>query len=78
MMYAVDGKTDINVRQIVSAHQSKDGETRTLYLTDDKTYVVSKGQYTEIRGMLGEQPAPTPISSPLLFNIQLAGTAEQQ
>jgi hypothetical protein len=76
MMYPVDGKTEINVSQIVSAHKSKDGETWTLYMTDDKTYIVTKHQYTEIRdsGVVG----PTPITAPLTFNVSLTGTVEQQ
>lgn len=75
-MYPIDGKTEINVAQLVSAHKSKDGEHWTLYLTDDKSYEVTKHQYAKIRMAHAGVPQTVPV--PVAFNIQLQGTAVQQ
>ena len=50
MMFPIgSGKTEINLAQIVSSQRAKGGETWTLYMTDDKTYVVTKGEYAKLR-----------------------------
>lgn len=78
-MYAIDGgKTEINVNQIVAAHKEKGGDEWKLFMTDDKTYLVPKHEYAEIRALVGLgaggslPPAPPP---PLAYTLTLNGTA---
>jgi hypothetical protein len=65
------GKTLINVDQIVTAHKGKNGDEWTLYLTDDKMYVVSKGEMAAIRALQGGTPPGAPVK--MVFNGQFSG-----
>lgn len=49
------GKVEINPSQIVAAHHDKGGDTWTLYLNDDKMYVVSKSEYVQLRELVNRQ-----------------------
>ena len=55
-MFPIEGgKVEINPQQIVSAHKDKDGDTWTLFMNDDKMYVVNKGEYAAIRELVNRQ-----------------------
>jgi len=43
------GKSEINPLQVVASEKSKDGESWTVYMTDDKQFTLTKGEYAELR-----------------------------
>lgn len=55
-MFPIEGgKVEINPQQIVSAHKEKGGDKWVLYMTDDKTFTVSKGEYAQLRELVNRQ-----------------------
>lgn len=55
-MFPIEGgKVEINPQQIVSAHKEKGGDEWVLYMTDDKTFTVSKGEYAQLRELVNRQ-----------------------
>lgn len=77
-MYAIQGgKVEINPTQIVSAHKEKGGDEWRLFMTDDKTFVVTKHEYSELKLLsCGGGSTPTPITLPPHFTISLQGTVD--
>jgi hypothetical protein len=66
------GKTLINVEQIVTAHKAKSGDEWTLYMTDDKTYTVTKHEMVLIRG-LEDDGSGGGVPQKLIFQGQFSG-----
>ena len=56
------GKVYINPMQVVSAERSKDGESYTIYMTDDKTFTLTKGDFNALK---------TEMERPLVVNVVL-------
>lgn len=76
MMFPIIGsRTEINVLQIVSAHEDKGGDEWVLRMTDDKQFTVSKGEYHAIRELLNMPGAGCVPGFPAGYQITLTGTA---